>query len=40
MDKYNIDNDCADCVNQLLQRKPESRLGIMGSDEVKQHPWF
>ena len=25
---------------QLIQRKPLSRLGNDGPDEVKEHPWF
>jgi len=27
-------------VNKLICRKPDARLGIKGSDEVKAHPWF
>ncbi|CAD8143098.1 unnamed protein product [Paramecium octaurelia] len=29
-----------DFANQLLQRKPQNRLGSNGPDEVKEHPWF
>ena len=27
------------CV-RFLDRKPESRLGSNGFDEIKNHPWF
>ena len=30
----------ADFVNRSLQRRPSSRLGIDGMDEIKSHPWF
>ena len=30
----------ADFVNRLIQRKPSSRLGYGGPEEVKGHPWF
>lgn len=33
-------SEAADLVNRLLQRKPVSRLGLNGPEEVKQHPWF
>ncbi|OMJ73879.1 hypothetical protein SteCoe_27327 [Stentor coeruleus] len=33
-------NEAADFVNRLLQRKPVSRLGLNGPEEVKQHPWL
>ena len=32
--------EAADCINRLLQRKPSHRLGLHGSSEVKNHPWF
>ncbi|OMJ66235.1 hypothetical protein SteCoe_36995 [Stentor coeruleus] len=33
-------NEAADFVNHLLQRKPVSRLGLNGPEEIKQHPWL
>ncbi|CAK70564.1 unnamed protein product (macronuclear) [Paramecium tetraurelia] len=30
----------ADFINRLLQRKPSQRLGFIGSQEIRQHPWF
>ena len=33
-------NEASDFVNHLLQRKPVSRLGLNGPEEVKQHPWI
>ena len=42
--KFEDDNEwsveCIDCVNRLLQRKPEHRLGFHGPSEVKDHPFF
>ena len=32
--------ESADCINKLLQRKPEKRLGQRGAREVKEHIWF
>ena len=32
--------EAADFANRLLQRKPASRLGSNGAEEVKSHPWF
>jgi hypothetical protein len=32
--------EAVDIVNQLLQRKQESRLGANGAGEIKLHPWF
>ncbi|CAD8133768.1 unnamed protein product [Paramecium octaurelia] len=32
--------DAVDFINQLLQRKPQNRLGYSGSQEIKDHPWF
>eukprot|EP01017_Pseudomicrothorax_dubius_P042558 TRINITY_DN6968_c0_g1_i1.p1 TRINITY_DN6968_c0_g1~~TRINITY_DN6968_c0_g1_i1.p1 ORF type:complete len:272 (-),score=28.36 TRINITY_DN6968_c0_g1_i1:141-956(-) len=29
-----------DFVNQLIQRKPQARLGLNGPEEVKAHPWI
>ncbi|CAD8135973.1 unnamed protein product [Paramecium octaurelia] len=34
------DIQAGDFANQLLQRKPQNRLGSNGPDEVKEHPWF
>ena len=33
-------NESIDFINRLLYRKPNSRLGSNGSEEVKNHPWF
>lgn len=33
-------HESADFVNKLIQRKPQHRLGKMGFDEVKNHPWL
>ena len=33
-------NNCADFINDLLQRKKEKRLGFNGIHELKEHPWF
>lgn len=30
----------ADFINQLLKRKPASRLGYNGVEEVMSHPWL
>lgn len=32
--------ESADFINKLLQRKPLTRLGLNGPQEVKQHPWM
>jgi len=32
--------EAADFINKLIQRKPASRLGLNGPDEVKEHVWF
>ena len=32
--------DAADFINRLLIRKPANRLGILGSSEIKEHPWL
>lgn len=32
--------EAADFANRLIQRKPASRLGSNGPEEVKSHPWF
>ncbi|CAD8087136.1 unnamed protein product [Paramecium sonneborni] len=32
--------EAADFINQLLQRKPQSRLGFGGIEEIQTHPWF
>lgn len=32
--------EAADFINKCLQRKPANRLGLNGSDEVKQHIWL
>ena len=32
--------EAADFTNRLLQRKPANRLGLLGSSEVKEHPWL
>ncbi len=32
--------DSIDIVNRLIQRKPANRLGLNGSGDVKNHPWF
>ena len=31
---------CLDFINNLIQRKPEKRLGKNGIKELKDHPWF
>ncbi|CAD8059772.1 unnamed protein product [Paramecium primaurelia] len=32
--------EAADFVNQLIQRKPQNRLGTNNPNDVKNHPWF
>ena len=32
--------DCANFINELLERKKEKRLGYNGFDEIKNHPWL
>ena len=32
--------DAADFINNLIQRKPSSRLGFKGINQIKQHKWF
>ena len=32
--------EAADFINKLIQRKPHSRLGLNGPEEVKDHIWF
>ncbi|CAK75406.1 unnamed protein product (macronuclear) [Paramecium tetraurelia] len=32
--------EAADLINQLLQRKPQSRLGFNGTQEIYAHQWF
>ena len=32
--------ESADCINRLLQRKPNKRLGSIGATEIKEHSWF
>ena len=32
--------ESADCINRLLQRKPNNRLGFRGATEIKEHSWF
>lgn len=32
--------DAVDFTNLLLQRKPANRLGLLGTSEVKEHPWL
>jgi len=32
--------EAADFINKLIQRKPVSRLGLNGPQEVKDHPWI
>ncbi|CAD8161873.1 unnamed protein product [Paramecium pentaurelia] len=32
--------EAADFINQLLQRKPQARLGYSGIEEIQSHPWF
>ena len=32
--------EAADFINGLLQRKPLSRLGHLGVNQIKTHPWF
>jgi serine/threonine protein kinase len=32
--------EAADFTNRLIQRKPGSRLGLNGPEEVKSHVWF
>ena len=32
--------ESADFINRLLQRKPNNRLGISGSNEIRNHPWI
>ena len=32
--------EAADFINKLIQRKPISRLGLNGVEEIKEHAWF
>jgi len=32
--------EAMDFVNKLIQRKPKSRLGLDGPEQVKNHPWL
>jgi serine/threonine protein kinase len=32
--------EAVDFINKMIQRKPSSRLGFNGPDEVRKHPWF
>ena len=32
--------EAADFINKLIQRKPANRMGLNGSEEVKQHIWL
>ena len=32
--------ESADCINRLLKRKPNKRLGSRGATEIKEHSWF
>ena len=32
--------EAADFINNLIQRKPSSRLGYKGINQIKQHKWF
>ena len=32
--------ESADFINKLLQRKPNNRLGLSGSKEIKEHIWL
>ncbi|CAD8060907.1 unnamed protein product [Paramecium primaurelia] len=32
--------EAADLINQLLQRKPQARLGYNSIEEILNHPWF
>ena len=32
--------EAADFVNKMIHRKPGTRLGANGPEEVKGHPWF
>jgi serine/threonine protein kinase len=32
--------EAADFINSLIQRKPSSRLGFKGINQIKQHKWF
>ena len=34
------DENLKDLIDQLLQLKPESRLGMSGYDALKSHPFF
>ena len=38
INRYSI--DAGDFINQLLQRKPENRLGYKSVNELKRHSWF
>jgi hypothetical protein len=37
---YGWSREAVDLINKLIQRKPESRLGYNGIEEVKYHPFF
>jgi serine/threonine protein kinase len=32
--------EAADFINKLIQRKPANRIGLNGSEELKQHVWL
>ena len=37
---FGYSTQCADFINLLIQRKPKKRLGMGGTDEIKNHPWL
>ena len=39
-DPLDWSEEAVDFVNQLIQRKPQNRLGTNGPEEVMAHPWF
>lgn len=32
--------ESADLCNKLLKRKPQNRIGFLGIEQIKKHPWF
>ena len=37
---FNLSNEAINCINHLLIRKPELRLGYTTINEIKEHEWF
>ena len=40
LSKKKWSNDSADFINKCIQRKPCNRLGYIGINQLKEHPWL